>query len=488
MKLNSNNLSGIATNIITPKYDRDKLVSSIVHIGVGGFHRAHQCLYLDEVAASGDLNWGLCGVGLLPHDVKMRDALKNQDYLYTLVERSTSQDSARIIGSIKEFLFAPENPELVLKKLSSPEVRIVSLTVTEGGYNFDQGTGEFITSNPDVQHDLKNRSTPKTVFGYIIEALARRKAADIAPFTILSCDNLQSNGDVARKMFLSFAELRDSSLAEWISANVAFPNSMVDRITPAINEEDKALVAQKFNIEDSWPVVCEPFRQWVIEDNFCNGRPALEKVGAQMTKDVHPYETMKIRLLNAGHSTLGYLGYLAGFKFIYEITEDPEFQVLLKNYMDKEVTPLLDPVEGVDFSKYKASLVERFANKTIKDQALRICMDGSAKMPKFILPTVRENLAKGGSVKLAALTLAAWFRFLNGTDEKGQAIPLQDPMAEILAKTAKEAGKKPQAFFALSEIFGDLGQSEIFVSEVESALDSLYAVGARKTLQEYLKK
>lgn len=489
VKLNASSLNKLASTIETPSYDRRQLTDSVIHIGVGGFHRAHQAVYMDDLLQqnAGD-EWGICGIGLLKHDIGMRDALTPQDCLYTVVERGTNgEDHARVIGAITRFLLAPDDPEAVIEKMASAQTRIVSLTITEGGYFIDQGTGEFQEDHPLIVHDLAHPNLPECAFGYLLEALERRRQRVLKPFTVLSCDNVQSNGDVTRKVLLRFAELRDASLKDWLAEQGAFPNCMVDRITPATTDADRTLVREVFGIEDAWPVVTEPFRQWVIEDRFCDGRPQFEKVGVQMTSDVHPYETMKLRLLNASHSAMGYLGYLAGFEYIYEIMADPQFRKYIRDLMNEEVTPILEPVPGVDLDEYKEILIERFANPTIKDQASRICLDGSAKMPKFILPSIREQLARGGSVTRLSLAVASWCRFLAGTDEQGKPIEIQDPMADQLRQQAKTAGKDPRPFLGTREIFGnDLPQSPVFVEQVGNALQSLYDVGAKATLAKYL--
>ncbi len=488
VRLSEKTLGAINASVRRPGYDRSLVGTGIVHVGVGGFHRAHQAVYADELLAGRDREWGICGAGILPADAKMRDVMKRQDCLYTVVERSSAGNDAQVIGSIVEYLFGPDDPGKLVEKMSRPEVRIVSLTITEGGYCFNQGSGEFDAGLPDIRHDLENPRKPRSAFGFIVEALARRRAAGVKPFTVMSCDNLVGNGAVARKMILALAALRDEKLAEWIGANVAFPNSMVDRITPGTTDADRAMVREAFGIDDAWPVVCEPFRQWIIEDNFCNGRPAWERVGAQLTGDVHPYETMKIRLLNASHSALGYLGYLAGFEYIHEIMVDRDFDTYVRGMMDLEVTPLLPPVPGVDLADYKKTLVDRFSNPTIKDQALRICSNGSGKMPKFILPSVRDCLERGIGFSRLALCVASWIRFLQGTDEKGKPIPLEDPMADRLRKAAMAGRENPAGgglvvVAGMRDLFGELGESRVFVDEVSGHLERLYLMGARETLR-----
>jgi mannitol 2-dehydrogenase len=475
-------------NVDAGHYDRTAIKQGIVHLGVGAFHRSHQALYIDELLAShGVEDWAICGVGIMPQDATMNKAMTAQDCVYTLVEKSGDVSRARLIGSITEYIFGYENPEAVFNKMQQPSIRIVSMTATEGGYCFSAETGELDFEHPAIKNDLQNPLRPQTIFGYLAEGLARRRQAGMPPFTVLSCDNLQGNGHVTRRTLLAFCRRRDPQLAEWVEKNVSFPNCMVDRITPATTDAERQFVADAYGLQDACPVVAEPFRQWVIEDEFSAGRPPLEKVGVQFTGDVAPYEKMKIRLLNATHSAMGYLGYLSGYRYIYEIARAPEFQPYLQELMDVEVTPLVGTVPGVDLSAYKRSLMERFANETIKDQALRICMDGSGKMPKFILPSIQEQLAAGGPIRRLTLCVASWIRFLNGIDEQGQEIPIVDPQAQRL-KAAATAGKKdPAAMLALTDIFADLGKNEHFVAELRLLLTMLYDQGARATLDYVVK-
>lgn len=466
-----------------PTYDREAVSDGILHIGVGGFHRSHQALYLEELLQDhGVKDWALCGVGIMPQDAAMNKALNAQDCLYTLVERSGTTSSARIIGSLKHYIFGHEEPAKVFAKMADPSIKIVSMTATEGGYCFDQGTGELDLDNAGIKNDLSNPDKPQTIYGYLAGGLERRRQAGLKPFTVLSCDNLQGNGHITKRLLIAFCRQKDSELAKWIESNVSFPNCMVDRITPATTDAEREFVRTTYNLEDAFPVVAEPFRQWIIEDDFCDGRPPLEKVGVQFTKDVAPYEKMKLRLLNASHSAMGYLGYLCGYRYIYEIAQAKEFIPYIKGMMDKEVTPLVGDVPGVNLSEYKQTLMERFANETIKDQALRICMDGSGKMPKFILPSIVEQLERGGPIRKLTLCVAAWLRFLNGKDEDGKEIPLVDPQAERLSAVARQAKDDPRPFLQLTDIFGELGKSERFVAELQLLLKSLYEKGAQKTL------
>ncbi len=470
-----------------PACDRATLTVGIVHFGVGGFHRAHEAVYLDDLMNAGKArDWGICGVGLLPGDARMRDALVPQDCLYTVVTRDAEGDRARVVGSLVQYLLAPDSPEAVLARLAAPETRLVTLTITEGGYNTDFHTGEFDMAHSGVVHDLAHPDQPVTVFGYLAEGLARRRRDGTAPFTVLSCDNIQGNGAVTANCMQAFTNARDPQLAAWIEENVTFPSCMVDRITPQTTDAERALVRDEFGIDDQWPVVCEPYQQWVIEDKFCNGRPPLQDVGVQMVADVRPYETMKLRLLNAGHSALGYLGWLVGYHTIDRVASDPQFQSFLRELWDNEVTPLLPPVPGVDLDEYKATLLTRFANPRIADQVSRICLDGSSKMPKFLLPSLHEQLAQNGPHRALTLATAGWLRYLAGRDEQGQPYPIDDPQAALLQARALEGGADPRPLLSVRSVFGDLIDNSAFVQELGRVLELLYTQGARATLTTHL--
>ncbi|MBD2183099.1 mannitol dehydrogenase family protein [Planktothrix sp. FACHB-1355] len=485
IKLNQASLSRLPNNVQIPKYDRTQITNGIVHIGVGGFHRAHQALYLDNYFHQNPgSEWGICGVGLLEFDKRMRDALQSQDCLYTLVERSLEGDNAKVIGAITKYLFAPDNRQAVIDAMAKPECKIVTLTITEGGYYYIEGSGEFDANHPTIQYDLQHPDEPIGVYGFLTAALDRRRQQGIAPFTVLSCDNLQGNGHIAQKMLTAFAQMRDSDLGNWIAENVAFPNCMVDRITPATTPADIKMVTEQFGIDDAFPVVAEPFLQWVVEDNFCAGRPNWESVGVQMTNDVHPYEMMKIRLLNASHLLIGYFGTLVGYTYVHEAMADPLIRQAVDRLMD-EVTPTLQPVPGIDLDNYKKTLIERFANPKIRDQLPRLCLNSSAKIPKFILGSLRDALQQGSSIDYMSLAIAAWFRYLNGKDDRGNSIPIDDPMADTLTQIAISSGSDPQPLLSVSEIFGDLPQSSRFVEAVSDRLRSLYELGAKETLTRF---
>ncbi len=472
----------------TPAYDRRVLEQPIVHIGVGGFHRAHQAVYLDNLLHIPDEpRWGECGLGVLPSDDRMRDALLGQDCLYTVVERSAAAETARVIGSIAGYLYAPDNAEGAIEKLAAAETRIVSLTITEGGYFLDEGTGRFNPDHPEIRRDLDHPDTPRTSFGYIAAALDRRRLRGLPPFTLMSCDNLQSNGDITRSVLHTYAELRDPALAAWIAEHMSFPNSMVDRITPGTTDADREAVRADYGFRDDWPVMTEPFLQWVIEDHFSQGRPRWEKVGAQLVPDVAPYETMKIRLLNGSHLAMAYLGALAGFTYVHEIMADPLFLHFVQRFMD-EVTPVVPAIPGTSIPEYKATLVERFANPAIRDQVTRICSEGSAKIPKWLLPSIVELLAKGRSIDLLSLVAASWIHyFRQGVDERGRPLEILDARAAVLRETASAGATDPRPMLALSFVFGQgLPANPLFVQGVEEALRLLSTEGVAATMRHYL--
>ena len=478
LELNQNNLNLLSDCVQKPAYDRSKVTAGIVHIGVGGFHRSHEAFYTDEwLGKSDDLGWGICGVGLREGDRKIAEVLRKQDYLYTLIVRhpnGTIQN--RVIGSLVDFMLGCDDQAAVTKQMADPAIRIVSLTITEGGYNFDSSTGEFNFENPDVVHDLANPKEPRTVFGFLTEALRQRREANIAPFTIQSCDNIQHNGNVARKMVLAFANRQDPDLATWIEQEVRFPNAMVDRITPVTIPADIEYVEQELGIKDEWPVTCEPFLQWVIEDQFSAARPAWEDVGAQFVPDVTPYETMKLRLLNAGHSVLGILGSIHGHETIDGCIADPLFAKYLRRFMDVEVTPVLAAVDGIDLDDYKDSLIERFGNSNIKDNLARICLESSAKLPVFLIPTIGENLAAGGGIEFSTLVLAAWCYYSDKhTSKDGVALDVVDAMKDELHEAAsKTAAGNWLAYLEVKEVFGDLAENSKFTEVYADMIERVY--------------
>lgn len=477
ISLNQKNRIQIGEKISCPNYDRNNLKTAIVHIGIGGFHRSHQAYYIHQLLEKFNISdWGICGVGLREADRKMYDTLKKQDGLYTLtMQHPDGTMQSEVIGSIKEMLLAVDTPNLVLEKMAHEDTKIVSLTITEGGYNYNPQTGKFNFENEDIQHDLTNTNNPKTVFGYLVAALRQRKQNGIAPFSILSCDNIPHNGNVTREMLLAFAHKQDSDIADWISKKVTFPNSMVDRITPVTNHSDIAYLEHNYHFKDEWPVICEPFIQWVVEDEFCNGRPPLEKLGVQFVTNVLPYEKMKIRLLNAGHSVLGIPGALHGHPTINACMNDDVFSVFMRQFMDKEVTPVLDDINGINLEHYKDTLEERFANPNIKDSLSRICSESSAKLPKFLIPTILDNVNQGGSIEYATLILAAWCYYSDkGVNENNMPLEIIDVQKDDLNHAAMATETNPLAFLKLHEIFGALSNNERFKKQFEESIQLVY--------------
>ena len=469
-----------AARVRVPGYDRSALTPAVVHFSVGGFHRAHQLVYFDDLAELGETGWGVVGVGL--RSPAMRDALAPQDHLYTVVERSRAGERARVVGSMVDYLFAPDSPEAVLAALTDERTRLVTMTVTGTAYRIDPRTGEFDPDDDDVRADLDDPHHPRSLFGYLVEALDRRRRAGQRPFTVLSCDNMQSNGETARAAVVGFARLRDEVLARWIADSVAFPGSMVDRITPSTSIEDRDDVARRFGVDDRWPVITEPFSQWVMEAAFCNGRPPLEQVGVQFVPDVGAHELAKTRLLNGSHSALGHLGSLAGHARMDEVMADPDLGRYVARLMAEEIAPLLPVPEGVDLDDYQRSLLQRFADPALADRLDRLCRRGSSKLPLYLLPTLRTALAGGHPSELLTLAVAGFCRHLRGVDATGRPLPLNDERAEELQALALAGGTDPRPLLGVRAVFGDLGDSPEFVEALTATLQQLDRDGVRATL------
>lgn len=469
-----------------PTYDRTAVTTGIVHFGVGAFHRSHEAMYLDRLMNQGQaLDWGICGVGVLPSDRRMQRVMADQDCLYTLVlKHADGTWEPRVVGSVVHYLFAPDDPEAVVEKLADPSTRIVSLTVTEGGYNVDLVTGQFDANNPDVAADLQPGAIPTTTFGLITEGLARRRARGLPAFTIMSCDNIQGNGHLAQRVFGTFARLRDPELGDWVAEQVSFPNSMVDRITPATTDADRAAIGGRYSIDDEWPVLSEPFVQWVLQDTFTAGRPPLEDVGVQLVPDVEPYELMKLRLLNATHQAMSYLGYLAGYRLVHDVAQDPTFAQFLLDYMILEATPTLAAVPGIDLAEYRTTLLERFANPGVRDTVARNCAFTSDRIPAFLLPVIRRQLAAGGNITRSAAVVASWARYAEGVDEQGNPIEVIDKLKDQLTAAALRQRDEPDAFIQVRSVFGDLADNQRFAAAYRSALASLHQKGARATVED----
>ncbi|MET3770189.1 mannitol 2-dehydrogenase [Marisediminicola sp. UYEF4] len=485
--LSNGALATLPSGIGRPIYDRVGITAGIVHVGVGGFHRAHMAMSIDRLMnAGGAKKWGICGVGLLEGDRRMKEIFEEQDCLYSLiVKHPDGRREVTVIGSILEYLFAPEDQEAVIEKMAGPGIEIVSLTITEGGYNFDRVTGEFDAATPVVVGDLVPGAVPTTVFGFVTEALRRRRERGIAPFTVLSCDNIQGNGHMAREMFTAFARLKDPELGAWIAQNVKFPNSMVDRITPVTSTTDIEEAAVLTGVRDAWPVVCEPFFQWVIEDDFGMGRPAFDEVDAQFVVDVEPYELMKLRLLNASHQALCYFGFLGGYRYAHEATSDPAIAAFLARYMDREATPTLRPVPGIDLDRYKHTLIERFSNPEVRDTLARLCAESSDRIPKWLVPVIRAQLKSGGEIDCSAAIVASWARYAEAVDEQGEPIEVVDSLRDELIAIARTQRENPLAFIENTRLFGDLATSERFSAAYRSALRSLVEHGALATVRTF---
>jgi fructuronate reductase len=480
-------LPSLPADVARPHYDLDAVQVGVVHLGVGAFHRAHQAVYLDDRLAAGETGWAIHGASL--RSPETQKALEPQDGLYALALRGPGREDLRVVGSLRALDVAPLDPERLIAAMSDPKVRVVSLTVTEKGYCHDPASCELVESHPDIVHDLARPAAPRSAPGFIVEALRRRRASGVGPFTVLSCDNLPSNGATASRVLTRFAGLRDAELGKWFADHVACPSTMVDRIVPATTDDDRARIAARLGCADAWPVVTEPFSQWVIEDHFPAGRPRLEDSGGTLVADVAPYELAKLRLLNGSHSTLAYLGYLAGYDAVSDAMADAAFARLASELMDEEVTPTLRQHGVGDVTDYKRRLLERFANPALRHRTWQIAMDGSQKLPQRLLGTVRDRLAVGAPIARLALAVAAWMRYVAGVDELGRAIDVRDPLAAQLNAIADSVGPDPRrlasAFVSLREVFADdLAADPRFLESVAQALAALYANGARRTVEQ----
>ena len=483
-RLAQDTLSDHRGRLQVPTYDRSALTPAVVHIGVGSFHRAHQLVYFDDLAQRRLTDgWGVRGVGL--HHPAMKEALTPQDFLYTVVQRGATAQRARVVGAMIGYHFAPDDPEAVLAALADPRTRLVTLTITGGGYGLDPRTRALDGTDPAVRADLDRPDRPGTVPGYLVEALTRRRAAGLLPFTVLSCDNLPRNGEAARAAVVGFAALRDPGLARWIDGAVSFPNSMVDRITPETTPAERAAVAREIGVDDRWPVITEPFTQWVVEDDFCAGRPPLDSVGVRFVPDVAAYELMKTRLLNASHSALGYLGRLAGHRRTDEVLADPVFAGYVARLMGEEIAPLLPSPDGIDLADYQRILLRRLADPAIGDRLDRLCGRGSTKMPDYVLPSLVQALAEDRPCQLLTLAVAGWLRYLRGVDMDGRPLEVRDALRDTLVPLARSAGTDPRPLLALRPLFGDLGRRAGFVEDLRTALKRLDRDGVRATVAAY---
>ncbi|NYJ12664.1 mannitol 2-dehydrogenase [Rhizobium leguminosarum] len=484
-KLSLATLSLAARTAAVPGYDRASLKAGIVHFGVGNFHRAHQAVYLDDLFNSGaDHDWAIVGAGVLPSDAAMREKLAAQDFLTTVVEQDNNKTAARVTAPMIDILPVGD-PAAIIARLADPEIRIVSMTITEGGYFID-ASGTFNPAHPAIAADGNSPDAPKTVFGLIVAGLKARKAKGIGPFTVMSCDNIPHNGIVTANAVVGTAALSDPGFAEWIRENVAFPNAMVDRITPATGQREIDFLKDNFEIEDNWPVYCEEFKQWVLEDKFTAGRPALEKVGVTFVPDVTPYEHMKIRILNGGHAAIAYPAALMDIHFVHDSMEDPLIRAFLAKLEKDEIIPIVPPVPNTSLADYFALIEHRLLNPKIADTIPRLAQDGSNRQPKFILPSTLDNLSQGRDVVGLALVSALWCRYFAGKTDSGKDIVFNDASAERLHAAALKAKDDPSAFLVFDDIFGEVAKSELFRKRFAHALKTLWEKGTRETLQLYL--
>ncbi|MDM0006567.1 mannitol dehydrogenase family protein [Variovorax sp. J22G73] len=486
-RLHPDTLAHLPAGVERPRYRRDALQAGIVHLGVGAFHRAHIAV-VNEAAlhASGDLRWGTVGVSLRAADT--RDALRPQAGLYTLALRDAADDGSprealQVVGNLLDVLVAPEDPHAVLARIAHPDTRIVSLTITEKGYHHDPATGALRLDAPDILHDLAHPEAPRTMPGFVVHALALRRARGLAPLTVLSCDNLPANGDTTRGIVLAFAQAVDAGLRDWIAAHCTFPNSMVDRIVPRTTDADRTRISERLGVDDAWPVIGEPFLEWVVEDSFANGRPDWTAGGARFVAHAQPYEKLKLRMVNGAHSALAYLGAMAGFRTVDRAMAEPALHAFIDALMREEIAPTLPAMESLDLDAYRARLLQRFSNPALQHQTKQIAMDGSQKLPQRLLGTVRDRLAAGRPIDRLALAVAGWIHYLRGVDETDATHEVQDPLASALAQRLAQAGAASSmqdrvAFFTgFAPVFGELGSEPRFVVAVARALGVLEAHG-----------
>lgn len=487
-RLQGSTLAAVPAEVRRPGFDRSALSVGIVHLGLGAFHRAHQAVVNDAaIEASGERGWGICGVSLRQPDT--RDALAPQQGLYTLALRDADDQGRprqrlQVVGSVVELLVAPEDPQAVLERIAAPGTRIVSLTVTEKGYHHHPAIGALRLDDADVQHDLAQPASPRTALGFIVHGLALRRARGLPPLTLLSCDNLPANGHLLQGLVLAMARQVDAALVDWIAQGCSFPACMVDRIVPRTTEADGAQVSAALGLHDAWPVLGEPFIDWVIEDRFAAGRPAWEQGGARFVDDVAPFELAKLRLLNGTHSTLAYLGSMAGLRTVDEAVREPALRRLIETMMLREIVPTLPHTPGFDLAAYSARIVARYANPALQHRLRQIAMDGSQKLPQRLLGTVRSRLQQGAGIELLALAVAGWLHYLRGVDEAGEAYAIDDPLAATLAGLRQQGGAA--AVLAHAPVFGDLAGEAAFHAPVLRWLQSLERVGVRATVQQAL--
>jgi mannitol 2-dehydrogenase len=485
MILNNNFLENKVFNRSEYNYTQNELSAGIVHIGVGNFHRSHQAYFLDKLFNKRlNMNFGIVGAGLKEYDSLMREDLLKQDCLTSLIQRDNSSTKLRVLQSMIDFIEVDNS--ILVNFLIKEEIKIVSLTITEGGYFIDS-YGEFNIKNQEIQDDINNIQNPKTVFGVLILALHKRKESGIKPFTLMSCDNIAHNGNVLKNILVKMSSMIDKSLCEYISNNIACPNSMVDRITPTATFEDKEFIRNTYNYIDNRPVFCEPFIQWVIEDNFCNQRPSLEKVGVTFVKNIEPYELMKIRILNGSHAIMSSLSALLNINYVHEALQNDTVKLLLDSIIYEEVIPVLKDTIDVNLQDYYNTVLNRFSNPYIKDTITRICIDNSNKQPKFIIDSIKDGIKNNINVDGLILVSAIWCRYCIGSDENNNKLEINDNKEDELRVLALKAKDKPIVFIQYKEIYGELAKNIYFATTFEKFLNSIWENGVQKTVRNFIK-
>lgn len=481
--LSQQSLDSLPSDIETPDYDRSQVKTGIVHIGPGAFFRGHQAVYIDDVLKEGDLRWGICAVSL--KSTSMRDALEKQDYLYSVVRQFASGDSARVIGSIKKAMVAYEDPQAVIDQMADPDIKLVTMTVTQKGYYYDGKSGQLDFDHPDIKQCLDETSDPVSTVGYLVAALDKRMKDGTAPFTVMSCDNLPGNGDVLRNVVLAYAGQKSKELRKWISENVAFPNTMVDRIVPQTTDAEIDKIAQDFNISDSWPIYTEPFRQWIIENKSSNDMPDIEESGALIVDDVIPFELMKIRILNGAHMALGPVGFLIGYDHSNTALMDSDVESFVDGFIDEAIATL-GPVPGIDIQDYKQDIIDRISN--MPDDLTRLARNGSQKVQSRFLSPLKDAIAKDTPYDHIAFAVAGWMEYLKGFNADGQAFDINDGegVRMGLQDIARNNNGDPHPLLAVREIFGpDLSSHKAFIEKVEKALQSIEQDGMLTALRQF---
>jgi mannitol 2-dehydrogenase len=485
-KLSLENLKQLGRAVSVPSYERSQLSPGILHFGVGNFHRAHLAVYLDALFNQGlDHDWAVIGAGVMPHDELVRSKLAEQDFLTTVVEQDNDLSTAHVTGAMIDFI-PPSQRARIMFQLERPEIRIVSLTVTEGGYMINPATGTFDPSHPTLQRDAQHPDDPLSVFGLILHGIKSRRAKGIPPFTVMSCDNVPHNGVVTKNAVAGLARLTDPDLADWIERSVSFPNAMVDRITPATTDREREIAAKQFGVDDAWPVFCEEFKQWVVQDRFPSGRPRWEKVGAQFVDDVTPWEYMKIRILNGGHASIAYLAGLLDIHFVHEAMQTPLVKSYLKKLTDEEIRPTVHPVPATDLTEYQALIDRRFSNPKIGDTIRRLCFDGYNRQPKFIVPPMVDLLAQGKSINGLALESALWCRYCFGVSSSGKHIEPNDPIWDQLQERAAQAKRDPIIWLKMQDVYGEVGAHPELMQHFSRHLTAIWDNGVEAAVRAYL--